>query len=222
MEGSESNGGKSLNGCFLKDFSQFWSNIQIRADMSWVRTIMITSAKRKEGVTFLLYHLARVIAEQEKKNILLVDCNTNNPCLHKIFYLPPDEGFIDICRGKLAWEDCLKDTAVPGIQLIPFGNYKGYQALPADTATVPVFFEEIRAHYDLILVDAPSIHQSPYPGVLGKYTDGVILALLSGSTKREVAQRALSKITHLKDKLLGIVLNRKKYYIPSFLYGVLK
>ena len=214
--------GQDMKGNVLQDFSQLWSNIQIRAGGFPPKVLLVTSSKRKEGVTFLLYHLGKVIAAQEGKKTLLVDCNTYNPSLHRIFHLPPGGGFMDICRGQVSLEDCLRDTSLPRLKVTPFGNYKGYQALPSNSEALHAFFQAVRSIFDTVLVDAPPIHDSPYPSLLGKYSDGVILTLLSGSTKREVVLSALNKINHLNEKFLGVVLNRRKFYIPSFLYGFLK
>jgi protein-tyrosine kinase len=46
----------------------------------------------------------------------------------------------------------------------------------------------------------------------------VVLVVQSGKTKREVVQRSLDMIAQFDGDVLGVVLNRKKYYIPDFIY----
>ena len=72
--------------------------------------------------------------------------------------------------------------------------------------------------YDVILVDAPPIIGSPETPRLAALADGVLLVVHAGKTKREIAQRAIEMITQLEGNVLGVVLNRKKYYIPDFIY----
>ena len=48
--------------------------------------------------------------------------------------------------------------------------------------------------------------------------DGIVLVVQCERTKREIVQRALGMIGQFNGKVLGIVLNRKKYYIPEFIY----
>jgi Mrp family chromosome partitioning ATPase len=50
------------------------------------------------------------------------------------------------------------------------------------------------------------------------YVDGVVMVVQAGKTKREVVQRSMDAIARYEGNILGVILNRKKYYIPGFLY----
>ena len=50
------------------------------------------------------------------------------------------------------------------------------------------------------------------------FVDGVVLVVQAERTKREVVQRSMESIANFQGNILGVVLNRKKYYIPEFLY----
>ena len=39
-----------------------------------------------------------------------------------------------------------------------------------------------------------------------------------GKTRREVIKRAMLMIEKLEGRFIGTILNRKKYYIPEFIY----
>jgi Mrp family chromosome partitioning ATPase len=69
-----------------------------------------------------------------------------------------------------------------------------------------------------VLVDAPPIVGSPEAPPMAAIVDGVVLVVKSGKTKREVVQRSLDMIAQFDGNVLGVVLNRKKYYIPDFIY----
>ena len=59
---------------------------------------------------------------------------------------------------------------------------------------------------------------APETPAMTALVDSVVLVVRAGQTKREVVTRALESIDHFDGKVAGIVLNRKKYYIPEFLY----
>jgi len=44
------------------------------------------------------------------------------------------------------------------------------------------------------------------------------LVVQAGETRRELVLDAQEQMIHAKVNLLGVVLNRRKYYIPDFLY----
>ena len=76
----------------------------------------------------------------------------------------------------------------------------------------------VKEHYDYVLVDAPPLLSVPEVAVLGGEVDGVVLVARAGRTKRQ----ALLKARHLLERsganLLGLVLNRRRYAIPSAVY----
>jgi Mrp family chromosome partitioning ATPase len=46
----------------------------------------------------------------------------------------------------------------------------------------------------------------------------VILVVESGKTRRQVALTAKRKLEGAGGKILGVVLNKRRYYIPEFVY----
>jgi Mrp family chromosome partitioning ATPase len=48
--------------------------------------------------------------------------------------------------------------------------------------------------------------------------DGVVLVVHCGRTKRETVERSIKQVQQFRGKVLGVVLNRKRYYIPDFIY----
>jgi Mrp family chromosome partitioning ATPase len=48
--------------------------------------------------------------------------------------------------------------------------------------------------------------------------DAVVLVVKHGGTRREVVKRAKETIERSGGKILGVVLNKRKFPIPEFLY----
>lgn len=82
----------------------------------------------------------------------------------------------------------------------------------------PKLLEAARRRYDTILVDAPPVVGSPETPPLSSFVDGVVIVIQCGRTKREVVRRSLNMIEQFEGKVIGLVLNRKKYFIPDFIY----
>jgi len=55
--------------------------------------------------------------------------------------------------------------------------------------------------------------------VIGTLVDGVILVVTAEDTRWEVAQAAAQRLTQAGAKLIGSVFNRRRYYMPKWLYN---
>ncbi len=79
----------------------------------------------------------------------------------------------------------------------------------------------MRDSYDYVVLDAPPVHGSPECRVLCAKVDGVVLVIESGKTTRSVALSAKKQLEDAGGKLLGVILNKKKNYIPEFIYRLI-
>ena len=80
------------------------------------------------------------------------------------------------------------------------------------------FIGEVRRHFNCIIVDVPAITGNPETKVIASLCDGVVLVIETARTKREVALRSKDTLTSSGARILGTVLNKRKYVIPDLLY----
>jgi Mrp family chromosome partitioning ATPase len=69
-----------------------------------------------------------------------------------------------------------------------------------------------------VLLDAAPIGNYPDPQIICPKVDGVIMVITAGKTRRQVAQRVKKEIEDAGGRILGVVINRRKYYIPAWIY----
>jgi len=79
-------------------------------------------------------------------------------------------------------------------------------------------FTELRKEFDFVLVDAPPLSRYADAITLGQVTDGFVLVLEANATRREVAQMAADSLRAAQIRILGAVLNKRTFPIPSLLY----
>lgn len=79
-------------------------------------------------------------------------------------------------------------------------------------------FSDMRGQFDFTLLDSPPINMSPEGPALAPWVDGVLLVVRAGHTRWEVVRHAKEQIQLNGGKILGVVLNRRRYVIPDFLY----
>ncbi len=80
------------------------------------------------------------------------------------------------------------------------------------------FLEKMQEEFDHIILDAPPVPSFSECRTLCSRVDGVVLVLNSERTRRQVARRSKEQLEEAGGRLLGVVLNKKKYYIPDWIY----
>jgi Mrp family chromosome partitioning ATPase len=73
--------------------------------------------------------------------------------------------------------------------------------------------------FDYVVFDGDSAMASSEAVILAKQFDGVVFVVECEKTKWEVLELAKEKITNVGGNILGVVLNRRRFYIPRGLYG---
>ena len=82
-------------------------------------------------------------------------------------------------------------------------------------------FSRLRESFDLILLDTPPVQESSDALLLMPEIDGVILVVEAEKTRWQVARNVCTKLKKQGGSILGVVLNRRRHYIPQFIYRLL-
>lgn len=184
------------------------------------RVVLFTSAIAGEGKTTIVASLARVLASGESQKILLVDCSVHNPELHRLFGVKNEKGVIDYLAGRAKLEDVIQNVDEGALDLVTAGTPASSDVTQPlfNSDRLEIFVKESAAAYDYVLIDSSAILESPETTIIGSHTDGIVMVISMERTKREVIKRAMVMAQKLDGRFIGSVLNRKRYYIPEFIY----
>jgi len=169
--------------------------------------IMISPVSPESGGTFTASNLAAAIALDETKTALLVDCNIRNPALHQLLDVEADSGLTDYIENPedTPIERLICPTGIPRLRLVPAGKPHESASDYYTSVHMEAFLDEVRTRYRerFVLIDAPSLKESPDARVLVDLSDTVILCVGYGrSTKRQIAEVAAEVG---REKLAGVV-----------------
>lgn len=78
--------------------------------------------------------------------------------------------------------------------------------------------EALRLTFPNILIDCRSLKVSSEAAVLAATVDGVVVVVEAGRTRRDEIQNAQRTIEMAKGNFLGIILNKRRYPVPEWLY----
>jgi capsular exopolysaccharide synthesis family protein len=150
--------------------------------------------------------------------VLLIDANMRTPNLRELFDIENDQGLSDIVLNN-----DIKPFKVINFEpsylfvLATGGNYVGPVGL-FESERFDTFLNNAREEFDYIILDSAPLPSFAEARVLCEKVDGVVLVIESGKLRRQVALRARKELVDAGARILGVVLNKRKYHIPEWLY----
>jgi len=154
------------------------------------RSLLMTSATDKEGVTTISYYVAASLAIRDNKRTCLIDASFDSPRTSHMLEILGRPGLSDYCKGNAELSDVLIRTSSPQLYVIGVGtdNLNPSVILSSDRArTLP---SELTQRFDYVLFDSGSVLGHAETSMLSGYVDGVVLVVRANRTKREVLQKA--------------------------------
>jgi capsular exopolysaccharide synthesis family protein len=182
------------------------------------KTLIFTSANPSEGTTTISVAYARLLALKGQGRILICEMNARNPGFKELFAVSNGTGISDYFAGTKDLASIAQTTSAGNLDMIHVGEVDPAFIQIHLQRVFPKLVEEAASAYDTVIFDAPAVASSPETAPMCSYVDGIVVVVQAGKTKREIVQRSLDSIARYDGNVLGVILNRKKYYIPGFLY----
>jgi protein-tyrosine kinase len=179
-----------------------------------LRVVAVTSAGRREGRTTTAANLA-LTAAQEGRATVLVEGDLRHASLAALLGLAPRAGLVEVIEGKAELGQAV--TRLGPLAVLCAGG-EGADA-PLRSARALAVVEQLRAAYDLVVIDAPPAIAFADGDRLVGAADAALLVVRAGTTPRQVVRLALES---LGDRAVGVVLNdvdARAIAHGSWLYG---
>jgi capsular exopolysaccharide synthesis family protein len=182
------------------------TNIQFSAIDEDLRSIMVTSAGPGEGKSTTITNLATVYAQSDKK-VVLIDADLRKPTMHHTFSLSNRLGLTNVLSGQAKLDETIRHTEINNLHAITAGPVPPNPSEMLSSKKMMNVLEELKAKYDIVLIDTPPALAVTDAQIVATLTDGVLLVIDSGKVKREVAAKVKANLEHVKARILGVVLN---------------
>lgn len=183
-------------------------------------TVGICSSTPREGATTILLNLATQAVSQGER-VLLIDANFRTPRLHAMFNLKPAPGFTDLVLSRASHDKVVQRTGKEKLMLVSCGSVVQNTESLLNFPGLPMLIGEFRRIADLVLVDLPPVNPSIEAGLVGQALDQVYLVIQAEKSRWEVVSNAREQLNSYSVNLYGAVLNRRRHYIPEWLYNKL-
>jgi polysaccharide biosynthesis transport protein len=224
--------------CNIKDneiFREFLRKIRFFIEKEEKKVFLITSTKRGEGKSFIIFCLAFSLSLIKKK-ILIIDTNFKNNTLTQMLLLKNGkQGKIDASnffQTKLSSDNksddfnnpissapapdddfgytdhIIANTLHSNIHII--GNQKG-NASPSEIFAGKDFhkmLEYLKTKYDVILMEGPAFNDYSDARELVDYCEKALVVFSAESTISSIDKEGIDFLRKLNGKLMGAVLNK--------------
>lgn len=168
--------------------------------------LMITGVSVGVGASTVARNLAHTLAAGGEK-VLLVQVVPGSGT-----EVAPVSGAADIL-------DLMRADGTLGVAVVDARRF------PIPTSQSESFLLDIKrglaGRFDRVIWDMQPVDVSPLTRMVAHMVSGTVLVVHAGQTRRHAARHAADKIRYAGGTLLGVVLNRKKAYIPGWLYRLL-
>lgn len=160
------------------------------------QTVMITGVDKGHGASTTAYNLAYEFCRSTSLKVLLVDGNGTESA-----------GKNDI--GKI-----LQKPLTDSLFVVHASFNEGTNPL----ARIQEQLKEMRNQFSYILFDVPPVMQVPEVLGLVPHVDLVMVVIQASRVKWQVLDKLKKTLLEAQPREIGVILNRKKYYIPANLY----
>jgi capsular exopolysaccharide synthesis family protein len=192
---------------FVDSFRRLRVELQMIAEETPLRRILIASALPFEGKSTVVFNLGLAFGEVGKR-VIIADGDFHRPTLHRIANTSPRKGFTDLLAGTTQ----LTDTITPitdNVQLAPRGS-----ALMAPARTglgtdrLARILGEMSEEADYVLLDTSPILLIPDNLYMAAAAEGIVLVVAVGQTRPRDLVRTKTILERAGTPIVGVVMNR--------------
>lgn len=180
------------------------------------RCILITSAVGGEGKTTLAAQLAGRCANAGLST-LLIDADLRNPSLSWRLDASDGPGLADALMGQIDPESALRLIEDGGgFQLLPAGAPQSDPSRLLQGERLGHLITRFRSMFDVVIIDAPPILPVPDGLLIGRWTEGAVMAVRREASRFPLVQNAKQRLQAVGLPVLGVVVNGVRPFNSSY------
>jgi protein-tyrosine kinase len=180
--------------------------------------VVVFSSVQGDGSAGICCGAGEALATQESGSVCLVDANPRTLSLQRLLGVGKRPGPAEATAKLGPIKDCAARIGCGNLWLLSPDSFVAEAQGLFDSDRLRSRIRELREEFDYVLINAPPVTLCADAILLGQVADGVILVVEADSTRRETARTAKETFEGANVKLLGAVLNNRKFPIPEALY----
>jgi Mrp family chromosome partitioning ATPase len=181
--------------------------------------VQFASTQHEREGSKIVLELAKLTAQRLDRKILLFAIGPVPYALPNGAGRPSsDESWENAVRSGMVVEEHIHAIEGTSLSFCQIGSSTAVLPAILDNPRFDVFVNLLRSRFDMVLVDCPSMADSTIAARIASISDGVVLIVDAGKVRWQVIKNQIREIQANRGSVLGVVLNKRKFYIPEFIY----
>jgi capsular exopolysaccharide synthesis family protein len=203
----------------LEPFEDLKTNLLSRYPRGTIKSILFNGTRHGGGCSTTTLNFANALASDTRRKVLLVDVNLRTPMLHNVSQGRQLGELSDLMKSGGRLVSQIEKTAIENLYMIScgLGSMRGPTRL-FESSEFEQFMTTMYDNFDYLILDAPPVLIYAEFRILCSRVDGVVLVFESGKVRKQVARRAQKELEDAGARILGVVINRRRQYIPEWIY----
>lgn len=216
---------KELASSFADEFYRLDRTVFPRDSAVRSRAIQFTASHFSEGVTSATLAFATFLAKVHSPNsVIVVEANMRRPSFRQILQVDSDKSLLGILQNSEPLEEAIQSTNDQAFSILPAVSGSGSEGgleREARLENLEGVIASLKRMYRYILLDCPPVIRFIDSTIITGMTDGVVFVVESNLTRSQVVQHATEKLKSGGGEILGIILNKREFHIPRWIYRFL-
>lgn len=201
-----------------QSLENLYQNIAHKLPECKTRVVQFLSSCRGEGASAIAREFARYCALKMKKSTLLLDADNKHTGHFNWFKLKCENDWHSALKKSLSVKETLcqvRNTRLYVSKVTSSDNFTGDLALKG----IDSYMDQLAQDFDLVIVDTYPATLTTDNFLLFHKIDGVVLVVEAERVRWQVVKQVKDRIQNQGGNILGVILNKKDYHIPDFIYN---
>ena len=190
---------KKVTFAVVEAYKTIRTNLSFSLPATGNKSFVISSSVPSEGKSTTAVNVA-VAFSQLGKNVLLIDS------IHKKLKLVNTKGLYSILSATYSFEDCVQNVS-KNLDVLTSGPLPSNPIELIESTALADLLEQLKQRYEYIIFDSTPINIVSDAISLAPKTDGLVLVVKEGSTRKDDVRRALSACKFANIRVLGTIIN---------------
>ena len=177
-----------------------------RRSISAGKVVLVTSAVPNEGKTAFCLSMARSLAADGHK-VLLIDADLRRPGVAKCFGGSTVGRMTEMLEGKIELGGAVQIDQRSGAHYLAAASDNAHPQDVLNSIQMGMVLDKARGSYDIVLIDTPPILVAADAALLAEFSDCCLFFIRWGTTSRDLVMSAFRRLTLYNVKVGGIVLS---------------
>ncbi|MDD3473154.1 MAG: AAA family ATPase [Syntrophaceae bacterium] len=203
---------------FQKEMNALWSNIRKNvSDEELPSSFVMCSASEGEGCTTITLGLGIFVSKHSNRRVVVVDTQKESLYMSEFLseYCPELSNEEEVTSANIGFREfSLTKRNLSFLQII---NPENLNFSPESESSFDTFLMFLRNSYDYIFFDCAPILTSPISNFLANKLDYVIFVVSVTRSSQRKLIAAINEVSCDKERLLGVVMNKRRNILPDFI-----